>query len=362
MKIHKKILLTLLCAVFLIGIHNYVSADNENISYKAEYESAISYKLTITGLEPESEKYDLYRAMICQETDVTGKDFVPAFGQHFPINYNEETNFWEGISHTALTVTQGYSGFDKKGQYYVYVAARVSGSATNWEILDGPTAIETPELPPVGNRISIQPSYNYTRYSIQVNALDTMLYNGVQRTIRFYVGEVTDTELLRKLTENTDGAYEELLQYAKEQVPNLQEDSFQDTETGTLDYNIVANYPIENGKYYFLYSILDNENGTYNDVEDIAIYNGVSSSEGVSLADFEYTASEENETPSNTDNNGISGNTNHNNEINRNNDNTTATIKLPNAGVSTVITIILFVTAVCVIVLFLKNRKYKDIK
>ena len=86
MKIHKKILLTLLCAVFLIGIHNYVSADNENISYKAEYESAISYKLTITGLEPESEKYDLYRAMICQETDVTGKDFVPAFGQHFPIN------------------------------------------------------------------------------------------------------------------------------------------------------------------------------------------------------------------------------------------------------------------------------------
>ena len=350
MKIHKKIVLTLLCVVFMIGIHNYVSAANENISYKAEYEDAISYKLTVSGLEQEPEKYDLYRAMICQETDITGEDFVAAFGKHFPINYNEETNSWEGISHTALTVTQGYSGFDKKGQYYVYVAARVSGSATNWEMLDGPTAIETPELPPVGNRISIQPSYNYTRYSIQVNALDTMLHNGVQRTIRFYVGEVTDTELLKKLGENKEGTYNELLQYAKEQIPNLQEDSFQDTETGNLDYNIVANYPIENGKYYFIYSILDNENGTYVDVEDIEIYNGVRSSEGVILDDFEYTAIEENENPAN------------NNVINQNHDNTTATIKLPAAGMPTMVTIILFVTAICTIVLYLKNRKYKGIK
>lgn len=73
MKIHKKIVLTLLCAVFLIGIHNYVSADNENISYKAEYDSSTTYKLTITGLEYE-EGYNYY-AMICQETDVTGSDF-----------------------------------------------------------------------------------------------------------------------------------------------------------------------------------------------------------------------------------------------------------------------------------------------
>lgn len=349
MKIHKKIVLTLLCVVFMIGIHNYASAANENITYKAEYEDAISYKLTVSGLEQEPEKYDLYSAMICQETDVTGDDFFSAFGKKFSISYNEATNSWEGKSLAVVSPTQTYSGFDKQGQYYVYIAARESGS-THWEILDGPTAIETPALPPLGNRISIQPSYNSTRYSIQVNALDTMLHNGVQRTIRFYLGEVTDKELLKKLSENKEGTYNELLQYAKEQIPNLQEDSFQDTETGTLDYNIVANYPIENGKYYFIYSILDNENGTYVDVEDIEIYNGVRSSEGVSLDDFEYTAIEENENPAN------------NNVINQNHDNTTATIKLPAAGMSTMITIILFVTAICTIVLYLKNRKYKGIK
>lgn len=44
------------------------------------------------------------------------------------------------------------------------------------------------------------------------------------------------------------------------------------------------------------------------------------------------------------------------------NDNTTATIKLPAAGMPTMITIILFVTVICTIVLYLKNRKYKGIK
>lgn len=44
------------------------------------------------------------------------------------------------------------------------------------------------------------------------------------------------------------------------------------------------------------------------------------------------------------------------------NDNTTATIKLPAAGIPTMITIILVVTVICTIVLYLKNRKYKGIK
>lgn len=44
------------------------------------------------------------------------------------------------------------------------------------------------------------------------------------------------------------------------------------------------------------------------------------------------------------------------------NDNTTATIKLPDAGVSTIIRIILFVTIICTIGLYVKYRKYKGIK
>ena len=264
-----------------------------------------------------------------------------------------KTDTWEGISFTAEDVAKSYSGFDKKGQYYVYVAAREAGSTT-WIILDGPTEIDTPELPPLGERISINQTYTSTQYAIQVNALDTMLYNGVQRTIRFYVGEVTDEELLKKLSENKEGAYEELLEYAKEQVPNLQEDSFQDTETGTLDYNIVADYPIENGKYYFLYSILDNENDIYVDVEDIEIYNGVRSSQGVRLTNFEYSETQEN--PQDQNGNSV----NNGNTINK--DNTIATKPLPNAGSPIVAIVILIVTITCVVILYMKNKEYKGIK
>lgn len=338
--------------MIVMGAYHQVSA--ADITYKAEYASAISYKLTITGLEEEPEKYDIYNAMICQETDVTGDDFYPLYGKQFPIKYNQETNSWEGISSQPIGGNTLYSGFDKKGQYYVYVAAREAGTTRNWVILDGPTEIETPPLPSLGNRISIHTSYNGTNYYIRVNALDTMLHNGVQRTIRFYVGEVTDTELLRKLSEDKEGNYEELLQYAKEQVPNLQEDSFQDTETGTLDYNIVANYPIENGKYYFIYSILDNENGTYVDVEDIDIYNGVRSSQGVALEDFEYNETQEN--PQDQNGNSV------NNGNTANKDNTIATKPLPNAGSSIVAIVILIVTITCVVVLYMKNKEYKGIK
>ncbi len=346
MKGHKKIFLTLLFLFFIIGIYNCVSASGENITYKAGYKSPTTYKLTITGLEYE-EGYNYY-AMICQETDITGSDFYATGTKAFSIEYNLTTNTWEGDTVTAHDgLSKMYGAFEKAGQYYAYIArASANGvsSGSDYEIIDGPTAIETPDLPPLGERISIKTySLKSTYYYIKVNAQNTMIYSGVQRTIRFYVGEVTDTELLSDLSENKEGSYDRLLQYAKNQVPNLKQDSFQDTKTGFLDYNIVANYPIQDGKYYFLYSILDNENGIYNDVEDIEIYNGDSSTK---LTDFKYIPSQENTDISN----------------NKITDNTTAHIRLPAAGMPTIIISAIIVIGIFVTVLYIKNKTYRDIK
>ncbi len=357
MKVHKKIFLVLLIILFIIGISGYVSAANENITYEAEYDSATSYKLTITGLETPEEGYNYY-AMICQETDITGSDFFTSGTKAFSIEYNSSTNTWEGDTKTAHDgITKMYGVFEKSGQYYVYIAkASASGvsSGAGYEIIDGPTEIDTPELPALGRRISINSSAgSNTNYSIKVNARNTMYYNGVQRTINFYVGEVTDTDLLKKLSEEGEGAYEELMAYAKQQVPNLEQDSFQDTSTGILDYNIVADYPIEEGKYYFLYSILDNENGTYNDVEDIEIYNGEVSRTGeAGLTTFKY----EDSGTTSTDENSSS------NQINRNNDTTTSDKILPNAGNSLIIIIGIAIFVIIVVGLYIKNKQYKEIK
>ena len=294
--------------------------------------------------------------MICQETDVASGDFYSTGGKHFSIDYDANTNTWEGTTLGAHDgITKGYGAFEKSGQYYVYVAKAEEGKS-NYEIIDGPTEIETPDLPPLGERISIYTGYGNTNYYIKVNAINTMLYSRVQRTINFYVGEVTDTDLLKKLSEEGEGAYDELMVYAKQQVPNLKQDSFQDNTSGVLDYNIVADYPIEEGKYYFIYSILDNENGTYNDVEDIEIYNGLVKNDGrVGLTAFKYTEPEittPNENNTNTQNN----------QVNRNNDNTTAGTILPKAGNSLMIIVGIVIFLIIAVGLYIKNKQYKGIK
>lgn len=358
MKGYKKIFYVLLFVLFfIIGVNkNSYAAE---VTYKAEYKDAISYNITITGIEKE-EGYD-YRAMICQEKDVTGSEFVRALGKSFNIEYDQTTNTWKGNTLEALDGVKCYGVFEKSGQYYAYIARKAEEDATKYEILDGPTEIETPKLPSLGNRITIQSGAGNTKYSIKVNAHNTMLHNGVQRTIKFYLGEVTDKALLEKLDKNGLVAYEELLQYAKNQEKNLKQDSFQDTKAGILDYNIAQDYNIQNGKYYFLHTILDNENGTYVDVEDIGIYNGEVSSTGrKGLKGFKYeapsggTVETGNTEQPKKDETKVQ-------EPSKKADNTISTKILPKAGLSLIGIGILFVMFVAIIVLYIKNKQYKDI-
>lgn len=360
MKGYKKIFYVLLFVLFFIIIGVNKNSYAAEATYKAEYRDSLAYDITITGIQKE-EGYD-YRAMVCQEKDVTGSKFVSPLGKSFNIEYDQTTNTWKGNTTTALDGAKAYDTFERAGQYYAYVAKRVEGNSGDYEILDGPTEIKTPKLPSLGNRIKIQSEASgNTRYSIKVNAHNTMLYNGVQRTIKFYLGEVTDKALLEKLDKNGLVAYEELLQYAKNQEKNLKQDSFQDTKTGILDYNIAQDYNIQNGKYYFLHTILDNENGTYVDVEDIGIYNGEVSSTGrKGLKGFKYEAPSGGTVET--------GNTEQPKkdeikvqEPSKKADNTISTKILPKAGVSLIGIGILFVMFVAIIVLYIKNKQYKDI-
>lgn len=358
MKIHKKIKYALLLVALIIGISGFSSADSEdgNITYTAKYKDAISYDITISGLGAPEENYRYY-ALICQEKDVTTSDFVTTFSKKFSIEYDETTKEWDGNTGSARDGVKGYDVFERTGQYYGYIARTKSDSGLNYEILDGPTEVATPELPPIGERISIHSSWaSKTSCYIKVNAHNTMGYNGVQRTIRFYLGEVTDQNLLQELSEKGTAAYDKLLQYAKEQSVNLKEDSFKDTVSGLLDYNIAQNYPIENGKYYFLWTILDDEDGTYVKVEDVAIYNGeVSNSGKVGLNSFKYTPPQQENTNNVANSNQINQNT-------TNNDPTVANKQIPKAGFSVLGIIAIIIAIGAVVVFYIKNKEYKQVK
>lgn len=358
MEIHKKIKYALLLIALIIGISGLSLADSEdgNITYTAKYKDAISYDITISGLGAPEENY-YYYALICQEKDVTTSDFRANLGKSFSIEYDETTKKWYGNTSSARDGVKSYDVFERTGQYYGYIARMKVGSLLNYEMLDGPTEVATPELPPLGERISIHSSWaSKTSCYIKVNANNTMCYNGVQRTIRFYLGEVTDQNLLQELSEKGTAAYDKLLQYAKEQSVNLKEDSFKDTVSSLLDYNIAQNYPIENGKYYFLWTILDDEDGTYVKVEDVAIYNGeVSNSGKVGLNSFKYT-------PPQQGNTNTVGDTNQINQNTTNNDPTVANKQIPKAGFSVLGIIAIIIAIGAVVVFYIKNKEYKQVK
>ena len=357
MEIHKKVKYALLLVALIIGISGLSLADSEdgNITYTAKYKDAISYDVTISGLGAPEENYRYY-ALICQEKDVTTSDFVTTFSKKFSIEYDETTKEWHGNTSTALEGVHIYDVFERTGQYYGYIARKESGSSFKYEILDGPTEVATPELPPIGERISYNFLTNSTDYRIAVNALNTMLHKGVQRTMNFYIGEVTDEQLLQNLKDNGRSAYDELLEYAKQNKANLQAGSFQDTKTGIVDYDILKDFEIEPGKYYLMWSVLDDEDGTYVEVEDIEIYNATRLSDGrVTFTDFEYTPPQQENTNNVANSNQINQNT-------TNNDPTVANKQIPKAGFSVLGIIAIIIAIGAVVVFYIKNKEYKQVK
>lgn len=354
MKIVKKVTLILIILLFSILISNKVLATNENITYKAEYKDAISYEITIDGLEEYDEEY-IYNAIISQSKEITTKEFQSLAGPSFNISYNKTTKKWIGQTNNGE--------FEKQGQYYIYVAKLKMGS-TKYEMIDGPTEIKTPALPPLGERINIYSNTSNTSYFIKVNAINTMSYSNVQRTIKFYLGEIKDEALLEKLDTNGKSAYNELLDYAKKQKANLKEDSFKDTKTGVLDYNIVKDYQIENGKYYFIYSILDDEGGEYVEVEDVAPYNGKVSSQGGYLEQFKYTKPEKEETVEDKETTEPENKESQNQTVNEEKqqvDNTQANNPIPQTGSKNIEFIIILVAVMSAVTYYYKYKRYKDI-
>lgn len=353
MKTLKRIILALIFLLLIMGIKQMSYATNENITYKAEYKSSISYKITINGLEEENEDY-MYDAYISQKEDITASDFL-ALGDLsvIPISYNKETKEWTG------TTVNGE--FEKQGQYYIYIAKLKIGSI-NYEMIDGPTKIATPALPPLGERIKIYISKDNTTYDHKVNAINTYIYRKVQRKTKFYLGEITDKALLEKIAENGVNAYGELLEYAKKQKSSLKEDSFMDNATGVLDYNIVENYNIQKGKYYFIYSILDSEDGTYVEIEDIGAYNGAKAVDGkVYLDKFVYTKeTSENkvtdETASETKKEEVKQ------EETKKQDGTVAKEPIPQTGNTIIGIILLVIVSLVSAIMYFNYIRYKDIK
>ncbi len=215
------------------------------------------------------------------------------------------------------------------GKNYIYVIEKTPDNTLN--VVMGAKEIPNIPLPSLGKRLDI---WLY-------EAEETMVSNSIGlkegRNITYKIGKITSNSILRAFQkESSEVAYEKLLDYAKKAKY---------IKTGTislegLDYNLVHELNIEQDAYYFIYMLVEDENGKYVTVEDVAIYRENNLLEGNTLVHFDFA------------------------DIELEGDDTTVVpdTKLPQTGIYplTIITVVVLLTGS--IIIYRKYKKYSDIK
>lgn len=309
-------------------------ADTSKLEIKItrdEYNNSYGY-LNITGLDLEREYY-IY------VSNGKVKPTVPETG------WIENANFY----HNGYENKMNYNinkYLEKNGDIYVWIyeSQSTEGKRVNKCIVEGEKVAR-----PSQNKLG----YRMNCYFFD-DTTDTFLwepydYGVSNRNIKLKIGKVTDTSILRSIKNGETDCLSKLLTYAK---------SADSIYTGSVPLGnsatITNNINIVDDEYYYVYMVLDDENGKYYPVEDVSLYQGlVSESAGKNLFDYlddnfkwnlsdEDTVTEPDKTPTTPKD-----------------DSTIAPGKLPQTGVSTFIIISTIVISICItVVIAAKYKKY----
>lgn len=236
-------------------------------------------------------------------------------------------------SGTATLVSEDASKvLEYAGKNYIYIIERSSDSSI--KVILKAKEMPTIPLPNLGRRLDL----------FLYDANKTMVVNTIRlsdnRKINYKIGKITSSDILKSFkNDSSNVAFANLLEYAKKAT-------YMDTGVITpndLDYNLVNKLNIEEDAYYFVYMIVDTENGKYVEVEDVAIYKEDNTDEGNAIGHFDYAdieAKEENQK-----------------------DTTVAPdAKLPQTGISYTIISITVLIIFGGIIAYTKYKKYIDIK
>lgn len=237
----------------------------------------------------------------------------------------------EGIGKAIFNGEEASKILEYTGTNYIYIIEKNVNDNTQTVILKA-KEMPTIALPSLGLRLDM----------LLAEPTNTKVYNIVRmndnRKITYKIGKITSNDILRSFKKDSSSvAYSKLLDYAK----NANYMSTGTITTNGLDYNIVNKLNIEKGAYYFVYMVVDNENGKYIDIEDVAIYTESNVKEGNALIHFDFADIEVEEEEDNT---------------------VVPDAKLPQTGVSYIIMIAIGIVVVVGIIAYKKYKKYIDIK
>lgn len=246
---------------------------------------------------------------------------------------------WIENENLPVTNKPGFSiskYLEKSGDIYVWIyETQIVNNVRQNKCIIEAQKIERPALKKIGTRMKCY----FLNEETSTHLFEAYSYENA-RKINVKIGKVTDKSILRAIKNGETDCLQKLLDYAK---------NADSIYTGTVPLgrseSITNKLNLVNDEYYYVYMVLDDENGKYFLVEDVSLYQALTyEKDGKTSKNlFDYL--------------------NDNFKWNLGNDdttidNTTATGKLPQTGASIVIYVAITLVIVAGVIFAIKYKKY----
>ena len=246
---------------------------------------------------------------------------------------------WIENENLPVTNKPGFSiskYLEKSGDIYVWIyETQIVNNVRQNKCIIEAQKIERPALKKIGTRMKCY----FLNEETSTHLFEAYNYENA-RKINVKIGKVTDKSILRAIKNGETDCLQKLLDYAK---------NADSIYTGTVPLgrseSITNKLNLVNDEYYYVYMVLDDENGKYFPVEDVSLYQALTyEKDGKTSKNlFDYL--------------------NDNFKWNLENDdttidNTTATGKLPQTGASIVIYVAITLVIVAGVIFAIKYKKY----
>ena len=160
---------------------------------------------------------------------------------------------------------------EKSGDLYLYILETVKNDTTGeYEckfIIDG-EKLDRPDQEQLGKRLLMYFNDNCTPSLFVLEPNDI----SKNRTVEFKIGKIEDSSILKLIKDGNYSGMQKLLTYAKNSNAIYTGTANSDGSGATA---LASTLNLTDRDYYFVYMKLDNENGTYYDVEDVDLYQAV---------------------------------------------------------------------------------------
>lgn len=246
---------------------------------------------------------------------------------------------WIENENLPVTNKPGFSiskYLEKSGDIYVWIyETQIVNNVRQNKCIIEAQKIERPALKKIGTRMKCY----FFNEETSTHLYEAYNYENA-RKINLKIGKVTDKSILRAIKNGETDCLQKLLDYTK---------NADSIYTGTVPLgrseSITNKLNLVNDEYYYVYMVLDDENGKYFPVEDVSLYQALTyEKDGKTSKNlFDYL--------------------NDNFKWNLGNDdttidNTTATGKLPQTGASIVIYVAITLVIVAGVIFAIKYKKY----